>query len=81
MRNQQLQHNLNQLLLSKIRVFSLLCAIQVHQTAIVTFAYQVNELAVVTLAHLARVNQLAQIWTVPQHTLVVRHPLGRIGCI
>jgi len=30
MRNQQLEHNLNQLLLSEIGVFSLLCAVQVH---------------------------------------------------
>jgi hypothetical protein len=81
MRNQQLEHNLNQLLLGEIGIFSLLCAVQVHQAAIVRFAYHVNKLEVVTLAHLARVDKLAQIWTVPQHTLVVCHPLGRIGSI
>jgi hypothetical protein len=78
MRPEQLEHNLNQLLLSEIRILSLLCAVQIHQTAIVCFTDQVNELAVVTLTHLARVNQLAQIWTVPKHTLIICHSLGHI---
>jgi len=79
--NQQLEHDLNQLLLCEVRVFGLLRAVQVYKAAVERFADQVNELTVVNLAHLARVNQLAQIWTVPKHTLVVFHPLSDIGCI